>query len=132
MDLIFADDAAQTGTTRRGMGPLYGIGGLHVGSDRVRQLEKRLESLCSRTGFPEGEEFKWSPGRELWMAKNLVDVAKLECFVPVIKLLIGNDVKAIIVIEDTSRGRATTPDCSPLIDVSRLFLERADIELRRA
>jgi hypothetical protein len=132
MDLVFADDAAQNKPTRPGMGPLHGMGGVHVRAESVRDLEKRLDALCQRTGFPAGEEFKWSPGRELWMARNLIDDARRDFFVEVIKLLIAQEVKAIVVIEDASRGRATTNDCTPQLDVARLFLERVDNQLRRA
>jgi hypothetical protein len=132
MDLIFADDAVQNKPTRPRMGPLYGIGGIHIQAKHVRDLERQLDAICQRIGFPDGEEFKWSPGRELWMARNLIDVARRDFFVAVIKLLIAHDVKAIVVIEDSSRGRATTDDCTPLMDVARLFLERVDNQLRRS
>jgi hypothetical protein len=55
------------------MGRLVGVGGLLVRGEVVRDLERDLSSLCEKTGFPEGPagEFKWSPGKDLWMRDNL-------------------------------------------------------------
>ncbi len=76
MDFIFADDARQQKPSVPGMGPLVAIGGIHVGADHVGPLERELDELCAATGFPDGEEFKWSTGRQTWMRDHLVDNAK--------------------------------------------------------
>jgi hypothetical protein len=53
------------------MGPLVGVGGLHVPSTAVPPLELALDDHCSRTGFPAGHEFKWSPDSKSWMYDRL-------------------------------------------------------------
>jgi hypothetical protein len=53
------------------MGPLCSVGGICVPEAHLQHLESSLEDLCTRVGFPKGEEFKWFPGRELWMHANL-------------------------------------------------------------
>jgi hypothetical protein len=132
VDLFFADDAVQNKPSRRGMGPIVAIGGIHVPSEVARELEKQLNSLCSHAGFPDGEEFKWSPGRDLWMARHLVDADRQDFFRSVLDLLNERGVKVIVVAEDISRSAATPDAPSRLIDVSRLLIERIDNQLRRA
>ena len=80
-----------------------------VAEEFVRPLELGLDDLCRRTGFPEGEagEFKWSPKAEHWMRNNLVQAAPQNFFFGVLDLAAIHGVRAIVVIEDTSRGRQT-------------------------
>jgi len=131
MDLFFADDARQNNPTRPGMGPLVAIGGVYVPGECVGGLERALNDLCISTGFPPGEEFKWSPGRELWMRNNLVGNAREAFFLQALRLARDYGARAIIVIEDTKYKRATnTP--TPEEDVTRLFLERAHWQFQSA
>lgn len=123
MDLVFADDARQNNPSRLGMGPLVAVGGIHVPSDVVGFLEKQIDSLCVDFGFPSGEKFKWSPGRELWMRDNLVADDREAFFARVLSLIRDHGVVAIVVIEDTSRETATGAQ-TPEVDVIRLLLER--------
>jgi hypothetical protein len=71
MDLFAIDDSGQSRPTRDGMGPLLAVGGLHVPGELVRDLELRLDALCTATGFPVGEEFKWSPHKRAWEYDSL-------------------------------------------------------------
>lgn len=131
MDFIFADDARQDSPSRPGMGPLNGIGGILVPGQEVRSLEKEVNTLCDRFKFPPGEPFKWSPGRELWMHKNLVRSKREEFFTSLLTLLETMKVKALVVIEDTEYRPATPKAPSAEVDVARLFIERAHHELGR-
>ena len=70
MDFIFCDDSQQPNPTRRKMGPLVATGGIVVPDAALRPLLLDLEKLCRETGFPRGEEFKWSPRRGCWMRRN--------------------------------------------------------------
>ena len=71
MDLFAIDDSRQRKPTRDGVRPLVSVGGIHVEGHKVRELRASLDALCTEFGFPSGEEFKWSPGRETWEWKNL-------------------------------------------------------------
>lgn len=128
MDLVFVDDAQQTKPTRSGMGPLLAIGGLHVPEQSIQQLEGATESLCVEYGFPPHEIFKWSPGKELWMHKNLVGERRQDFFMRVLGLAKDNGAKAIVIIEDITSTTATKAK-TPQIDLIQLFLERAHHEL---
>src|SRR6266481_6646039 len=86
--LFFLDDARQNSPSRAGMGRLIGVGGVCVSGENVGQLERTLDSLCRQNyGFPPGEEFKWSPGRELWMRENLVGDRRFVFFRDVVQRL---------------------------------------------
>lgn len=65
VDLFAIDDSKQNKPTGDGMGPLVAVGGVHVVGDAVRDLELALDALCKKTGFPDGEEFKWVARQEV-------------------------------------------------------------------
>lgn len=130
MDLFVLDDSAQKKPTREGMGPLVAVGGLYVPSASVRPLERVLDDLCQQTGFPRGDEFKWSPDRKMWMQKSLRGVDREEFFRRALSAAVEGGAKAIVVIEDTRHKRAVSQSISPEHDVVTMFLERANTHLR--
>ena len=105
------------------MGPLVAIGGLHVSGSNAAVLEKSLDQLCQEFGFPPGEPFKWSPGRELWMRDNLRDKDRARFMKSALVAAKDADATALVVLEDTSRKKATDAK-TPEDDITRLFLER--------
>jgi hypothetical protein len=127
MDLFCIDDAIQTAPTRQGMSRLVAVGGVHVPGESVRDLEHALGELCSDRGFPEGTagEFKWSPGRELWMRNNLVEGQRETFFKQALQLAEDFGATAIVTIEDSSYSTAIPDSQSSEEDVVRMFLERA-------
>jgi hypothetical protein len=131
MRFFFADDSKQKSPTRPGMGPLVAIGGVMVSHRELDGLQEDIERACTRAGFPAGAPFKWSPGSELWMHSTLKDAAREKFFSSVLKAAINHHVSALIVIEDTSKKKATKAKTHEL-DVTTMFLERADIEFGRA
>jgi hypothetical protein len=88
MHFVFADDARQDNPTRVKMGPLVAAGALLVDSSKLRDLETNIETLCKESGFPVEDplksEFKWSPGTELWMRRNLVGNGRERFFLSVV------------------------------------------------
>ena len=60
------------------------------------------------------------------MRTNLVQAERRDFFIAALELAAAHGVKAIVVLEDTSRGQADATAPSPEDDVVRLFLERAD------
>lgn len=128
---FFADDSLQPNPSRPGMGSLVAIGGALVAQGAVRDLEAAIDKLCSDAGFPPGEKFKWSPGPELWMHKNLADPERADFFAAVLDIAHEHGVRALVIIEDT-KFKSATGAATPEMDVTRMFLERADSEFGRA
>ncbi|HLY24359.1 MAG TPA: hypothetical protein VKT83_17980 [bacterium] len=124
MHFVFADDSRQQTPSRPGMDyPLVAVGGVFIPSDAVRNAERSLEDLCGAVGFPPREQFKWSPGRELWMHAGLGGDARRDFFIRALRLLQDNGTRVVVVIEDT--GRATATGCAAhQLDATKLFLER--------
>lgn len=122
-DLFFADDSRQRTPLRPGMGPLVGIGGLDVSGPAVGSLAAAVEGACVRVGFPPNQEFKWSPGRELWMHDNLVEGVRESFFLDVIKQLDDHEVTVFVVVRDTECVSATGAP-TPEADATTMFLER--------
>jgi hypothetical protein len=83
------------------MRSLVSVGGLHVPGDQLRDLELNLDALCEKTGFPKGEEFKWSPGPGQWMREDLVEAAREQFLLEALEIGAAAKTKAIVVIEDT-------------------------------
>jgi hypothetical protein len=125
IDFFFADDSRQRNPSRTGMGPLVAIGGVNVAAEEVGSISRCLDEICVSFGFPPGEEFKWSPGRELWMHSNLTGERRHEFFLAVVGLLVQKDVVAFVVIEDT-QYRTATGSPTAEVDVVKMFLERVD------
>lgn len=123
MDVFFADDSAQSKPTRPGVGPLLAAGGLHVPGEEVGPLERELAQTCYEAGFPGKEEFKWSPGRELWMYSNLVGDARRDFFLKVLRAASRHEATACVVMVDTSHAPATGAK-TPELDVLTLLVER--------
>ena len=123
MHVFFADDARQDNPSRPDLGPRVAIGGIGVAGEVLGALEKEIDHLCDEYGFPPGEEFKWSPGRELWMHSNLTGPCRKEFLTSVVTLTQDNGAVVIVVVEDTRYDTATDTS-SPEEDVTRLFLER--------
>jgi Protein of unknown function (DUF3800) len=130
VDAFVVDDSEQSRPSRSGMGPLVAAGGVLVPSEAVRGLERSLAALCDETGFPAGEEFKWSPGRNQWMYSNLKFEAREQFFLRALRLAQDAGCKAIVCVEDTERAMASRRSASHREDVVTLLLERADNLLR--
>jgi hypothetical protein len=95
MDVFLVDDSAQRAPSRAGMWALVAAGGIHVPSDSVRDLERKLNTLCTETGFPPAEEFKWSPDRRQWMYRSLKFEARQEFFLAALELAVSCTVQYV-------------------------------------
>jgi len=129
IDFFFVDGSEQQRPSREGMGPLMAVGGLLVPGESVRALERGLDGLCQEFGFPPGQEFKWSPGRELWMREKLVDGARSTFFNSALILAAQHGAQALVVIEDTKHALAIAEAGDHEMDVVGMFLERANNQL---
>lgn len=107
MGIFLVDDTAQTTPSRSGIGSLLDAGGIHVPEESVQDLEKQLETVCAEFGFPSNEIFKWSPGRELWMYKNLVGKKRQEFFARILDLARDKQATAAVITEDASYKTAS-------------------------
>jgi hypothetical protein len=125
MDLLVIDDASQRKPTRDGMGPLVAVGGFHLPGESARSLEVGLEELCLKSGFPQGEEFKWSPGSRSWMRKALQFDRRRDFFLAALDLARKASATAIVAVSDTQSQPASSGVENPEHDVVTLFLERA-------
>jgi hypothetical protein len=130
MYFYFADDTRHRKPTRPGMGPLAGIGGIAVPADSVRELERSIAALCDEFGLPAGQEFKWSPGRELWMWDNLKGPKRRCFFLRIVKTLEDGDATALAVLSDAS-VRPATGAARPEEDVATMFLERVNYHAQK-
>lgn len=126
--LVFMDDAKQQ-STRPGMGPLVAAGAICINADYARHAERALKELCQRTGFPDGEEFKWSPRRNSWMHENLVEGYREQFFTNAVQILTECGALGVVVAEDEAR-RPANRLLTHEQDVVVLVLERVANRLK--
>jgi len=131
LSIFFVDDSRQRWPSRPGMTHLVATGAIRVPSERVRDISLSLEKVCHDTGFPPGEEFKWSPGPELWMHNNLIGDKRRAFFKRVSEILQQNNVVVTVVIEDVAYATATNAE-SHEMDVTKLLIERLEHQCIRS
>lgn len=124
MQFVFLDDSRQNAPSRKGMEPLVAVGGFAVSADNVHILERSLNELCAKTGFPPKEPFKWSPGKDLWMRDHLVDGNRRQFFLDVLELVRGAGARALGAISWTTCRPASRTAENAEQDVFNLTLER--------
>ena len=110
-------------------GSLVAAGALSVPADNARRAERSIGELCNEFGFPAGEEFKWSPRRDSWMFRNLIEDARTDFFASVVDVLLESEVVAAVVIEEDGRSPATSAATAEE-DVVALLLERVANRLK--
>lgn len=128
MQLFFADDSRQTKPTRNGLRALVAAGAVGVPELELRVLELQLSKICADFGFPEGEEFKWSPSRDHWMASALTSEKRQEFYRQVLDTARSQGVSATVVIAESGNS-SVTGHCSIEEDVTRLLLESIQLQL---
>jgi len=126
MNFIFADDSEQSNPTREVMKPLIGLGGVHVSAENIANLEDAINELCNTYGFPEGEEFKWSPRKDSYMRSNIIEQDRIDFYKKLFEIASNYNVIAIVVASDNDCGFAVPSSSNHYEDVNTLFLERAD------
>lgn len=129
MYLFFADDSQQAHPSRPGMGPLVAIGGIGVPTHQIRLIEREVNTICESYGFPDDEEFKWSPRRNQWMYNHLVHPERTQFFTEILEIFRDLDAFAIVVIEDRE-GRTATRADDHYEDATALLLERIHLQLQ--
>ena len=129
---LYVDDSSQDHPSREGLGPIFTLGGVLVPHEVESDLDSQLNDLCCNFGFPEHEEFKWSPGRKHWMRDHLLGSDRDAFLRRVLLLATMHGVKAIVVAEDCT-GNYLRANCqsSPQDDAADLLLERADLYSRQ-
>ncbi len=123
MQFWFVDDARQRSPTRERMGSLCVVGAICISDENLRSFENALDELCLNTGFPDRQEFKWSPGRDLWMRDNLRGDARREFFLKAVNCARDHDICGVLTAIDTNHKVITGAD-SYEAAVVRLLLER--------
>lgn len=108
------------------MKSLVGVGGIIVDESDLRAVSSAIDALCLEYGFPSGEPFKWSPGKNLWMRENLIDEKRTEFFRSVLKSLQEVDATAICVITERGSAFATSEARTQEQDAVYMLLERFD------
>jgi hypothetical protein len=94
-----------------------------VHCDNINKLERGLDAVCKLYGFPEGEEFKWSPNKKKWMYASLVGKEREEFFQALFNVAHDCAVAISVIVIDTTAASATDAK-TPELDAVELFLER--------
>lgn len=84
------------------MGELVGVGGIYIPSENIMSLERSLNGLCRKVGFPVGDEFKWSPDRKGWMHNQLKGKERETFICDVFRFCWESRVTAVVIASETT------------------------------
>ena len=127
MHLVFVDDSKQRKPTRPGMNSLVSTGGVAVPVEAVSTLESDIDLACKKYGFPEGEEFKWSPDKKMWMYSNLIQDNRTKFYIEILEKAHKARAVAIVVIYDTKYNSMEEQSPNESFDTFTVFLERVNV-----
>lgn len=108
------------------MGVLVAVGGISVQEQNVRPLEIAIDALCAEFGFPAGEVFKWSPGRDHWMRDGLVEERRVEFLHRALGIAAEHQAVGMVTIADKNHSMATRKASTHEMDVLIMAMERFD------
>lgn len=103
MNILFIDDTEQFAKK------YVGIGGVIFHDDSIEGLCNLFRYKKKVHGIPDNEEIKWSPRRDSWIHKNLVEGKRLSAYSDILDLLnsFGGKVIVAIVQRDESKQSST-------------------------
>lgn len=131
MHTFFIDDSVQRTPTRPKAGALVAVGGICIPNEGIAETERRIEDKCREFGFPDGQIFKWSPGKEHWMRTGLIDERRREFFVSVLEIAKAAGARAVFACVDKNCSCAEKSSSSHEEDVVKLLIERIDWYFRK-
>lgn len=99
---LFIDDSRQKKTCLSELGPLIGVGGLVVDVLHVNEINHRIKETASKYGLPKSCEIKWSPDKNNWMHKNLIEDKRQSFFLELITIIREYECTIFATIEDTN------------------------------
>ena len=67
--LVFIDDSQQSEPPRPGLGHLLALGAVIVRDEQIAPYATTLAAIRNELGIPPGEEIKWKPPRDSFLAK---------------------------------------------------------------
>ena len=106
MNVFFVDDTAQG--KRKHVGEQYvGIGGVIFHDDCIRSLFDFFREAKQRHGIPPDEEIKWSPDRDSWIAKNLLNYKRVAAYsdiLDLVRVFQGTQIVAVIRRDEPSHN----------------------------
>ena len=118
MDFIFVDDSEQNKPTREDMKPLIGLGGVHISAEKISDIEHEINELCTSYGFPDGEEFKWSPSKNTYMRDSIQENTRINFYKDLFEISLKYEAIAIVVASDNDCQFADGPSATHEEDVT--------------
>jgi len=92
MNILFIDDTEQLNKQ------YVGIGGVIFNDGCLKNLLSLFEQKKALHGIPTEEEIKWSPSKNSWIRKNLVDDKRTSAYSNILSLVKAFDGKIIVAV----------------------------------
>ena len=90
MNILFIDDTEQLN--------YVGIGGVIFHDDYLKNLSNLFKQKKASHSIPPKEEIKWSPRRNSWIAKNLIDENRISAYSDILGLVRSFKGKLIVAV----------------------------------
>jgi len=81
MNILFIDD------TERVRKRYVGVGGVILHDDYIDNLYTNFHVIKKTYGIPPNEEIKWSPDKDSWIAKNLIEEERISAYSDILDLI---------------------------------------------
>jgi hypothetical protein len=126
MYVIYVDDSGQTASPRLDMGELVAIGGVIVPESAIAGYASALVTLRKDLGIPDGEEIKWKPARNSFLAKaggELVGQLRQG----MLEAAADSRIESVVVVWDRGRVGWTKEEIGP--EILKYLYERVTLFL---
>jgi hypothetical protein len=90
VNILFIDDTEQSG--------FVGVGGVIFHDDRLDDLRSLFDEKKTTHNIPLGAEIKWSPPKNSWIAKNLIDDNRTSAYSDILGLVRSFNGKIIVAV----------------------------------
>lgn len=128
MRLVFIDDSNQKNPLRQGLGDLIALGAVSVPEDSVAAFADDLLEIRKDLGIPEGEEIKWKPPRNSYLA-NVGLEATTALRTRMLEAAIARNIRSMVVIIDHSAAYVRLSDAEVGKVVLKWLYERISMHL---
>ena len=126
--LVFIDDSQQSEPPRPGLGHLLALGAVIVRDEQIAPYATTLAAIRTELGIPPGEEIKWKPPRDSFLAKAGRELST-ELRTRMLQAAIDHEIRSIVVILDHGAAYKSLTQAAVGKELLKWLFERVAMHL---
>ena len=99
MNILFIDDTEQLKKK------YVGVSGVIFHDDYLNSLFRLFRKKKALHGIPPEEEIKWSPDKDSWIARNLIDDKRISAYSDILSLASLFKGRIVVAVMQRARGK---------------------------